>query len=341
MEGAAARKDPQILARATLQAMERSGVPPTPRNYAAWYASIAGANGGGSADTDARPGDRTDDVARRRILDAGGHLQALITQAQRYVGDHADGVGAFGQALDGFSTAMGQLLPGGEMPRVIADLVRETQAMAERNGVLEGRLNNIAGEVDGLRKNLELVQREAITDPLTGIPNRKYFDIRLSEAGGEADRDGVPVSLIICDIDHFKRFNDNFGHQIGDQVLRLVARTLADSTKGRDAPARIGGEEFGIILPRTNLKQGIAVANDIRNAVQRRRIVAKESGALYGNLSLSFGIAERRPREPAEHVFRRADAALYHAKRAGRDRISTELDLSKPDASSPLRRAAR
>jgi diguanylate cyclase len=166
-----------------------------------------------------------------------------------------------------------------------------------------------------------------LTDALTGIPNRKFFDGRLKEATREAVRNKEPMSLLLCDIDHFKRFNDTYGHQIGDQVLKLVARSLSDSVKGRDTPARIGGEEFSIILPRTTLEQAVIVANQIRNAIVRRKIVDKTTQDNYGEITLSFGAALYRPDEPIAELIRRSDAALYHAKRTGRNRVSTENEV--------------
>jgi diguanylate cyclase len=344
MRDAATQRQPKVLAEAALKAMARHDVPPTPQNYALWYAYVAGTMPDLKRDIDtaiAQHQPFTEEFAAELskrhctgdgqvdMVETGGRLQTVIEQVRRYLDDQAGDIGNFGQTLDNFSSAIGHSQPVDKIRKLIADLIEETQEMAERNYTLESRLGKIAGEVNELRENLEVVQREALTDALTGIPNRKFFDTRLTEAAQEAVRNHETMSLLLCDIDHFKRFNDCFGHQIGDQVLKLVARTLSDSVKGRDTPARFGGEEFSIILPRTNLKQAVFVANEIRSAVIRRRIIAKESGAQYGNLTLSFGVAEYRPEEPIGDLIRRADAALYHAKHAGRDRVSTELDISE------------
>ena len=142
---------------------------------------------------------------------------------------------------------------------------------------------------------------------------------------------GEPLSVLIADIDHFKHFNDTYGHQLGDQVLKLVARTLTKSVKGRDTPARYGGEEFAIILPQTRLKDASVVADQIRQTITRHKLVGKESGDDYGVITLSFGASQYRPGEPLGNLVRRADAALYHAKRSGRNRVSTEemVDLER------------
>src|SRR5579862_8975649 len=282
----------RALAHAALKAMATHNVAPTPQNYALWYAYCSGTPTELMRGIDAIIAQRqpfTEELSAQltnrylcdsnvsiQVLETGGRLQSVIDQVRRYIDDQAGDIGNFGHTLDNFSSAIGSAQPpAAQMRTLIADLISETQDMAERNRTLETRLGKFAGEVSELRENLEAVQREALTDALTGIPNRKFFDGRLKEATREAVRNKEPMSLLLCDIDHFKRFNDTYGHQVGDQVLKLVARSLTDSVKGRDTPARIGGEEFSIILPRTNLEQAVIVANQIRGAIVRRKIVDK------------------------------------------------------------------
>jgi diguanylate cyclase len=215
---------------------------------------------------------------------------------------------------------------------LIDDLLVETQRVAERNRQLEDRLGRTADEVSELKQNLESVQREALTDALTGIPNRKSFDMRLREAARDAMEHGEPLSLLIGDIDHFKHFNDTFGHQIGDQVLRLVAKTLTDSVKGRDTPARYGGEEFAIILPQTRILEAQVVAEQIRVGLSRRRLVGRDKRGEYGSVTLSFGAAQYRAGETLMALVERADTALYRAKRQGRNRV--EIEEPKPEVAA-------
>ncbi len=344
MKTAVSESQAKALAEAALKAMATHNVAPTPQNYALWYAYVAKSKPDLQRGIDTVIAQRkpfteelSAELTKRYLADSdipidmletGGRLQSVIEQVRRFLDDQAGDIGNFGQTLDTFSTAIGKNQPPAHQMRVlIADLISETQVMAERNQTLEGRLGKIAGEVNELRTNLEVVQREALTDALTGIPNRKFFDGRMKEAVREAARSKEPMSLLLCDIDHFKRFNDTYGHQIGDQVLKLVARTLSESVKGRDTPARIGGEEFSIILPRTSLDQAVIVANQIRSAIVRRKIIDKTTQDNYGDLTLSFGAAEYRTDEPISEIIRRADAALYHAKRSGRNRVSTEKEV--------------
>jgi len=344
MAGAPAPSQSVKVAEATCKAMATHGIVPTPRNYTVWYTYVAGTmpalgqaidalvakqtifNDGINADLYKRYFGSAEDHVD--VIETGGRLQAVIDQVSRYLDDHTGEIGHFGHTLDNISSAIGRSQPQETVRALVADLIKETQSMAKRNYTLETRLGRIATEVTELRENLQAVQREALTDALTGIPNRKFFDTRLQEAAREAINEGESLSLLLCDIDHFKRFNDSYGHQIGDQVLRLVARTLSDSVKGRDTPARFGGEEFAIILPHTNLEQAAIVANQIRNGVSRRRFVGKDTRDDYGSVTLSFGVAQYRPNEDLADLIGRADAALYHAKREGRNRVSSELEAA-------------
>ncbi len=315
-------------------------VPPTPENYAVWYAYATGLlpeltrtidilvsnNQEFTAALNAELYNRFCDTGRHFNLlqETGGRLQYAVDQVMRYVKTASGDASAFGKTLDRYSTTMGSAPGDEEMRAFISGLILETQRMAEQNRSLEDKLTQSSGEIAELRQNLEVVRREAMTDALTGIPNRKFFETRLREAARDAMESGEALSLLIADIDHFKQFNDTYGHQLGDQVLRLVARTLTDSVKGRDTPARYGGEEFAIILPQTRLKDAVSLAEQIRRTIMRRRIVRKTTGDDFGTITLSIGVACYRPGEQLIDTVRRADAALYQAKRGGRNRVVGE-----------------
>jgi diguanylate cyclase len=233
----------------------------------------------------------------------------------------------FNKTLDEFSHDLDDGLNVERVRGIVANLLVETQQVAEKNHALEDRLSRASGEVAELRQNLEVVRREALTDPLTGIPNRKLFDSRLREAARNAVENNEPLALLILDIDHFKKFNDTFGHQLGDQVLRLVAKTLTECVKGRDTPARFGGEEFVIVLPQTRLENAVTLAEQIRRTMVRHKVVRKDTGDDYGIITLSVGASIYRPGEPLADMIRRADGALYHAKHTGRNRVVAEDDV--------------
>jgi diguanylate cyclase len=133
-----------------------------------------------------------------------------------------------------------------------------------------------------------------------------------------------PLTLLMCDIDHFKAFNDRWGHTTGDQVLRLVAQCLSENVKGRDTAARYGGEEFAVVLRNTELADAVNLANQIRLFVERKKLVKKSTGDILGNISISIGVAELADDDAPVSFVRRADNCLYAAKGAGRNCVVSD-----------------
>ncbi len=132
------------------------------------------------------------------------------------------------------------------------------------------------------------------------------------------------MALILLDIDHFKRFNDHYGHRTGDLVLRLVGRVVADNVKGRDTAARYGGEEFAVILAGADLRAGAVVAGQMRAVLDGKRLITRGEQHHHGSVTISAGVAQFVPGDTAASLVERADAALYAAKHAGRNRVCVE-----------------
>ena len=348
MGGAEDFRQAGAFAEAAFAGMVANQVPPTPENYAVWYAYATGVMPEVKRTIDILMSNKQEFTAAvnselyQRFCDAGPQFNALqdtgdrlqysIDHVMRYLKTASGDTKAFGQTLDRYSDELGASVGSDKLRTLVSGLILETQRVAERNRSLQERLTQSSGEISELRQNLETVRREAMTDALTGIPNRKFFDTRLRTAAKDAMETGEPLCLIIADIDHFKKFNDTYGHQVGDQVLRLVARTLTDSVKGRDTPARYGGEEFAIVLPQTRLDDAMLLADKIRQTMMRRRIVRKGTRDDLGTITLSLGAACFRPGEPLTEIVQRADAALYFAKNHGRNRAASEAELEKRSA---------
>jgi diguanylate cyclase len=191
---------------------------------------------------------------------------------------------------------------------------------------VQTKLAETTDVLEALKKDIEQVKTEALVDFLTGAPNRKAFDQALTECISEATSDEKNLALLMIDIDHFKRFNDEYGHLIGDYVLKFVVKKIKEMVKGRDFLARFGGEEFAVILPQTPLVGAKTVAENIRSYFAQATL--KEIATLrnLGKISVSIGAACYCLDESPETFITRCDRALYSAKNAGRNRVATESD---------------
>jgi len=201
--------------------------------------------------------------------------------------------------------------------------------MQRRSRDLEKRLLETHQEVNLLKTNLEKVREESMTDALTGIANRKRFDESMRAARREADLKSTPMTLIMCDIDHFKRFNDTWGHQTGDQIIRFVAACLARFSKDYHVVARYGGEEFAIVMPRTGMDEARILAEKVRATVESKRLLRKSTNEDLGNITISLGVSQYRDGESIEALIERCDTNLYKSKQTGRNRWTADGDASK------------
>ncbi len=217
----------------------------------------------------------------------------------------------------------GELTP--EAVRMLAQTVIDSAgAMRKSSESVTAQLAEAQKEITDLREHLAKATTESERDFLTGSFNRKAFDKRLQEAMEEAHGKESELTLIMLDIDHFKKFNDNYGHLIGDEVLKIVARSLIDLVKGMDTAARFGGEEFAVLLPRTPIGGGMIVAESIRKSIASKELKRRTTGEHYGSITVSLGVAAYRTGDTPAQLIHRADEALYRSKKAGRNRVTQE-----------------
>jgi len=313
-----------------------------PRNFEIWYVYATGQNASlnklinetlalngklTEADLDQiyetylsqiRTSERIDKVGARVISEIG-EVMSLITDALGMTSSFSD-------SLAGASRHLSLTEDRDQIRNVVETLVKSTREMQQTKTVLEQRLTISKQEISQLQQNLEAIRAESLTDPLTGLGNRKYFDRALDAAVQRAVKHCEPLTLLMLDIDHFKSFNDNYGHLTGDQVLRLVGQSLKQAINGRDTMARYGGEEFAVVLPDTDLPKGLAIAEQIRRAVMARELKKKSTGEILGRITISVGVSMLQPGEDMDTLIERADACLYAAKRSGRNRVICEVD---------------
>ena len=190
----------------------------------------------------------------------------------------------------------------------------------------ESRIDSYGQELNSLNSQLDSARNEATIDPLTGIANRREFEATLKRILDEVTGFNNQVAVLLSDVDDFKRVNDQLGHNVGDQVLRLVAQNFTKNLKGSDTVARWGGDEFAAILPQTSLENAVAVADSMRDSLAKKTLKQKGSDDDLGHITLSIGVAAYRQGDTAHKMVLRADKAMYTAKKGGKNRTSGEED---------------
>ena len=330
-------------ATAAIDLLRRSQIPPYPQFYELLYTYATGVNPTLNARINEifRDGDPSIDLAERlyneflKAQDVNERISSVSERMSERIGAVHDAIDSAMDSANAYSGALqsarGDLesdISPEQMREMASHLLQETRHMQDTNRKLEQKLEASRDDIASLQRDLDEVRSESMLDPLTKIFNRKYFDDGLQHAIAEASQQGEPLSLLLVDIDHFKRFNDTYGHQTGDQVLRLVAMTLKSNIKGKDIVARYGGEEFVAVLPSTDLDGAVIVADNIRKAIQAKELLKRSTNEKLGRITASFGVAIYRPGETASSFIERADRCLYAAKHAGRNRVLSEAELT-------------
>jgi diguanylate cyclase len=260
--------------------------------------------------------------AERKALAKANHILDTELQKVLTLFDQASqGTDRFGKTLDHFNGQLNMPPEFAALKSIVGRVAQETHLIADQNSRLQTQLSQSTQQVTELRYSLDVVKQESLTDSLTEVGNRKFFELEIERLLHEAEETHVPLTLLMVDIDFFKKFNDNYGHLVGDQVLKLVGRVLRDNVKGRDVVTRYGGEEFAIILPQTPQEVGAHLAEQLRSAVGTRTITKKNSNQSLGTITLSIGVAQHQPGETLLQLIDRADKGLYQAKHSGRNRV--------------------
>lgn len=265
-----------------------------------------------------RAGDRVEEVG----CEVSGEINQVVAMIEATIGKTAN----YNQSLAGATSELQSAESNDQIRTIVQDLIMATREMDDHSKDLEKSLDDSRKQISELNEKLEAIRFEALTDQLTSLGNRKLFDETIEQMIKDADATGKPFVLLLTDIDHFKKFNDTYGHQTGDQVLRLVALSLKHNVKGQDTAARYGGEEFGVLLPNTTLDNGETVAEHIRKAVMAKELVKRSTGENLGRITISLGVAMYKPGETSADIIERADICLYAAKKNGRNCVITEMD---------------
>jgi len=329
------------IAEKAMRSMAEQRVPPTPNNFHVWFNYTLG----------------TPPVLKRAIDILIGNKRKFDVHTNRelyesYVGTKAaDEAVAYevSQQLHGVMASAKQFLTTAiadnrTQMAAINDVTARTEAGVDPKQLVESLMGELAKattratrlEVSFVEKSRELAtirdslvksEERAKTDTLTGLPNRRALDEFFRKAQTASMEQDDPLSALLIDIDHFKRFNDQFGHGVGDQVLRLMATVLRDGVRDVDLPARYGGEELIVILPNAGLATAAAIAERIRRSVAECHITRRSTGEALPGITISLGVAQFQGGESMADLIERCDRALYLAKNTGRNRVVTETDL--------------
>ncbi len=308
-----------------------------PVSYAVWYEYVAGTNLPLKREIDeqVRGGARlteetTHGLYRRYIAELdeesvqriSGGVQRVLAQVSQSAAQAGDQASRFGTELDRLSEGLTKPNAGPGLVAEIDKVLHGTREMQQAIGTLQARLDESRLETERLRQEVNRARQEALSDDLTGLANRKGFDRALEACLAGLGAGLAGPSLLMADIDHFKRVNDVYGHLFGDRVIRAIGQALRANVKGKDTAARYGGEEFVVLLPETPLAGARALADNLRATIADSRIKRINNDETVGNITISVGVAHYRAGESVVEFVGRADRALYRSKSEGRNRVT-------------------
>ncbi len=259
--------------------------------------------------------------ATSTIVDASDQLSDITNNLLDFVNEASEGNQNFTSHLDDFAKKLDTDNSQEDMATMVQTMMEQSRETMVRQWDLEKQLATASEQITTLKTELEDVNADARTDPLTQLANRRAFNEFIQTASEEASKNDTSMTLVIGDVDNFKAFNDKWGHSFGDQVLKLVAHSITEHTPTDCLASRYGGEEFAIVLPGHDLATAREIADKAREFISSKVIRRKDSSKNVGQITISFGVAIYEAGECIPHFIERADMALYSAKEQGRDRV--------------------
>lgn len=331
----------EIAKNVILNTSERS-IPLTPENYHVWFEYFLGSNQELKASIDeliASENSFSQEINERLYTEyLKGDKKEILQEVHKETHkifqnifqatlSTSDLTSNYSVKMEEYSTKLDKAKDITQIQHFIVDIIKDTNDIAESSKQLNQQLEEATSQIENLNKQLEETEREVLLDALTGLNNRKAFDKKIKELFEIFKKNEGFFSVLMMDIDFFKKFNDQYGHHIGDEVLSIVGSNLKKNLKGKDFSARYGGEEFIALLPNTTLHNACVVADQIREEISKKRLKIKKTGQTIGNITISMGASKIRKGDSVISVVERADAALYMAKDSGRNNVKSEKDL--------------
>lgn len=249
-------------------------------------------------------------------------LNNIVNQLASTTTQAEEDVNQYDTSLKECTNELKETLNTSSLSSIVSSLLTSTTAMQIAMEQMKQQITASQHEIASLQDRLALVTVEAVTDPLTGLANRKGLSMAINESLRSALQSKNYPCLLLLDIDYFKKINDSFGHLVGDKAIKILADTLKKQLKGKDTAARYGGEEFAILLPETDLQNAWKVGENIRRIVESLRITRSNNHEEVFRMTISIGIARYQANQSINDLIELADNALYQSKNTGRNRVT-------------------
>ena len=328
--------------RLALNYIAKHNLPANPVNYTVWYEYVSGKNMKLKKALDlslenskSLNNTNVEGLYQKYVADGDRivisklltKISLMLKDITHHVSETEGDLSGHGKNLGDLVDQIGEAHDYNDIKKIVDEMIVETKALVKSGKRLQTRMKISSDDLRQLHQELEKSQQEAQTDALTSLINRRGLEKRLELERIRARQNNSPFSIIMVDIDYFKKVNDTFGHLVGDSILRSLARMIKDHLRRNDIAARYGGEEFLILLPETDIEGAKAVGQKIRKALSTKEWKLKKNGESIGRITVSMGVALYKFNEPEESLIKRADDALYLAKNNGRDQIVTQQEL--------------
>ena len=317
--------------------MLKHKIPTTPINYALWYTYVGEQNPTLNQQLDTViahyntcPPVSSELLYRQYVADPleldvremRQSIEAMVTELSQSLKDTNLDANEFQSRIDSNFAKLNRIEEESfsveQVLELVRNLVKESDNIRTSTAFFTGQLQKAQTEIDALKLKLEQTEKDVLYDALTGCLNRRAFDTDFS---GMLTQAPEGTCVILADIDHFKSFNDNYGHQLGDQVLRAVAKRLQEACRDGIKLYRFGGEEFAIIVPKSQLRIARQLAEAMRRGLEKLSLKDRRKDERIDNITASFGVAQWQDKQTGIQLIEKADKLLYEAKRLGRNRV--------------------
>lgn len=341
------------ILRLLLQKMSAHPAAFNPVTYAVWYEFVTGINPQlvQSINELLDAGAQIDDaiiqgVYRKHVTDGDieaeqafkQNMERVLEEMKRFADETGTEAGRFNEGLQKHGELLAHGLDSDGLRELIGEVANETESMRSSVELLQEKLHESKSEVERLQQELLNARSEALIDPLTGVFNRRGFEAQIRNLSTNPEMAGKNACFLMLDIDFFKKINDTYGHLFGDKVIRAIAEVLKAKVKGQDTVARMGGEEFAVILPDTPLQGAHVVAEHVRQLIEKGRIRRLDKDETVGGITVSVGISFCEIGGDWLAALGRADEALYTSKQGGRNRITVHEMPARPASAPQLSR---